>query len=79
MTKSSRRHPLVQLLQQMKEHFLETMLHGIGEIHVTLHNFSVGFARQAEKLHHAIGKMPRQSHCSVRLDLHSLIASQGMK
>src|SRR6266436_5881056 len=67
----------MQLLQQMKKHFLETMLHGIREIHIALRDFSVWFARLAEELLHAMRKMPRQSDGSVSLDLHALIASQG--
>ena len=71
------RHPLVQLLQEMKENFLEAMLHGVGQVHVALRDFGIRLTRLAEQVHHALGKMPRQSNRSVRLDLHSLIASQG--
>ena len=34
--------------------FFESMLHGIGEIHIALHDFSVRLTRLAEKLHHAV-------------------------
>ena len=71
------RHPLVQLLQQVKEDFLEAVLHGKGEVHVALRNFGMRLARLAEQLLHAIGEMPRQSYRSIGLDLHALIASQG--
>ena len=37
-----RGHPLVQVIQQMEENFLETMLHGKREIHVALGNFVCG-------------------------------------
>ena len=70
------RHPLVQLLQQMKENFFETMLHGVSEIHVTLCNFCVWVARRAKVLHHAVGKMSRELDRSVVLNLHALIAAQ---
>ena len=49
----------------------------IGEVHIALRDFSVRLARLAKKLHHAIGKMPRQPDRSVSLNLHALIAAQG--
>src|SRR6266853_5379527 len=71
------RHTLMQLLQQMKENFLETMLHGISKVHVTLRDFGVWLAGFAEEVHHAVGKMPCQPDRSVSLNLHALVAPQG--
>src|SRR6185369_5715158 len=70
------RHTLVQLLHEMKEDFLETMLHRIGEVHIALRDFGVRLAWLAEKLHHAVRKMSRQPDRSVSLNLHALIASE---
>src|SRR5437764_6723118 len=51
------RDALMQLVKQVKENFLELMLHGIREIHVTLCDFTVRFTRLAKEFSHTIRKM----------------------
>src|SRR5579864_7752177 len=73
------RDVLVQFIYEMEEDFLEAMLHGVRQIHGTLHDLSVRFARWAKHLDHAAGKMARQLHCSIGLDLHAFVAAQRLE
>src|SRR5438477_616430 len=56
---------LVQLVQQIEKGFLETMLHRVSQIHVTLRDFGLRLASLSEQFHHAIGKMTRQAHGAI--------------
>src|ERR1700689_36867 len=63
----------------MKERLLETILHGISQIHVPLRDLGMGLARSAEKLFHLVREMPCQAHRSVRQHLHPLSTPQRLE
>src|SRR5882672_4224675 len=70
------RHTRVQLVQQMKKYFFKALLHGKGQVHITLDDLGVQRARATEEFFHTIGKMPRQLDSPVGQHLHALITSQ---
>ena len=48
------RNSVVQSIQQMKEDFFEAMLQSEGEVHISLRDFCMRFARLTEQFFHAV-------------------------
>ena len=67
------------VVEQMKEDFLETLLHGESQVHVTLFDFGMRLTRLAEQLLHAVGKMSSQGDGAVGEHLHSLVATERLE
>src|SRR6266480_6863671 len=63
----------------MEKDFLESILHGIGQVHVALRNFGMRLAWCTKELFHAIREMPRQPDGSIGQHPHSLITSQRLE
>src|SRR5437763_9108563 len=61
----------------MKKNFFKAVLHGKGNIHVALGEFSMGLARLTEQFLHATGEVPSQVNRTVGHYLHSLVAADG--
>jgi hypothetical protein len=70
---------LIQVVQEMKENLLETMLQRKGNIHIALSDFGVWSARLAEKLLHAMGKMAGEADGAIGQNLHAGIAAQRLE
>src|SRR5579863_416856 len=52
------RDATVQMIEQMKKDFLETILQGERQIHIALGNFRMRSAWTAEQPLHAVGEVP---------------------
>src|SRR5579872_5961809 len=72
-------YSLMQMIQQMHKHILEAVLHGIGEVHITLRDFRVPLTRLTEFLYHATGEMTGQAYLSIGRQCHALVAAKGLE
>src|SRR5690242_814467 len=73
------RHTLMKLVEQVKEYFLEDVLHRVGKIHVALSNLSMRFTRRPKQFLHLPGEVRRKLDGSIFQHLHALVTAQGLE